>query len=122
MFHAPVVVHLFVGHYTRGFFVWFDEWELKVGDSIVQRIGDALDESSHLVVVLSPASVDSRWVREELNAMLKDQVDSAETRVLPILYRQCALPAFLRDRLYADFTGDFEAAFAAFMRKMPGRR
>ena len=106
---------------ARGFFVWFDEWVLKVGDSIIQRIQDAIDESSHLIVVLSPGSVDSKWVREELNSMLKEQVDCSETRVLPILYRQCKLPSFLRDKLYADFTGDFENAFAALMRKMPGR-
>ncbi len=36
--------------------VWVDTWELNVGDSIINRIQEAINESSALPVVLSPPS------------------------------------------------------------------
>ena len=54
--------------------VWFDEQEIKVGDSIVAKVSGGLKDSDYLVVVLSKASVASRWVQEELNAALMDQI------------------------------------------------
>ena len=34
--------------------VWLDEWEMRVGDSIVERVQQGIDESVYLAVVLSP--------------------------------------------------------------------
>ncbi len=47
--------------------VWVDRWELNVGDSIVQRVQDAITDSDALLVVLSKASVNSEWCKKELN-------------------------------------------------------
>ncbi len=87
--------------------VWFDEAEIKVGDSIVTRISEGLD-SAYLIVVLSKASVESPWVREEMNAALMDQISGKGGVVLPVLIEPCDIPPLLRSRLYADFTGDFD--------------
>jgi predicted nucleotide-binding protein len=46
--------------------VWFDQWEIKVGDSITQKINDGIHDNDYLAVVLSPDSVASHWVRKEL--------------------------------------------------------
>ena len=66
----------------------------------------------YLGVVLSPNSVDSRWVREELNQALIGQLSAKHTSVLPIMLADCQVPGFLRDRLYADFRdpGDYDNA------------
>ena len=40
----------------RGVPVWFDEWEIGVGDSIVDRISSGIDGSGWLAVILSVAS------------------------------------------------------------------
>jgi hypothetical protein len=87
--------------------VWFDEAEIKVGDSIVTRISEGLD-SAYLIVVLSKASVESPWVREEMNAALMDEISGKGGVVLPVLMEPCEIPPLLRSRLYADFTGDFD--------------
>jgi hypothetical protein len=42
--------------------VWFDEAELEPGDSIIQKIGAGIDRMDDLIVIMSPASVDSQWV------------------------------------------------------------
>jgi len=107
------------GLMARGYFVWYDEWQLRVGDSIIRKIEEGLDESAGLIVVLSPASVRSKWVREELNAILQQQIDVSQVLILPVLYRHCELPPFLRDKLYADFTGEFDRAIETLVKRLP---
>ena len=104
---------------ARGFFVWFDEWELKIGDSIVHKISDAIEKTDFLLVILSPASIKSNWVREELNSSLYKQLISNQIGVLPILYCECDVPAFLKDKLYAGFRGDFDTALFNFLDRIP---
>jgi hypothetical protein len=88
--------------------VWYDEWELKWGDSIIKKIQEGIIESSFLAIVLSPNSVTSKWVNEELNAALMIQLEKQSVFVLPIMYIDCAVPMFLRDKKYVDFRVDYE--------------
>jgi TIR domain len=41
---------------ARGMSVWFDEFELKLGDSLTRQIDDGLRNSRVGIVILSPAS------------------------------------------------------------------
>jgi hypothetical protein len=52
----------------RGVQVWYAEWEIRVGESIVQKINEGIDSSGSLLVVLSEASTRSAWVGRELRA------------------------------------------------------
>jgi len=62
-------VDLLAAHMVkRNATVWIDTWELNVGDSIIQRVQDAISESDALLVVLSNASVESEWCKKELRA------------------------------------------------------
>ncbi len=47
----------------RGLPVWFDEWELKVGDSLHGKIEAGIESSGYLVIALSNHSIKSDWVR-----------------------------------------------------------
>jgi len=44
--------------------VWLDEREIGYGDNIVVKIDDGLDADA-VLLILSPDSVDSKWVKEE---------------------------------------------------------
>ena len=68
----------------RGVPVWFDEWEIKVGASIADRIAAGIQEAGWLGVVLSAASAQSAWVRLELNAGLVRELELRAVFVLPI--------------------------------------
>lgn len=83
--------------------VWFDEWELKPGDSLHGCIGSALRTSSFVAVVLSPDSVSSQWCQSELREALAREKKTGKKVVLPLLYRRVEAPPFLEDRLYIDF-------------------
>jgi WD40 repeat protein len=85
---------------ARGVPVWIDQVENKVSDDWDRDIDRALRECSHLLIVLSPASVDSREVRGELRTAL-----DLGKPVLPVLYKPCEIPRQLRIVQFVDFTG-----------------
>lgn len=87
--------------------VWVDTWELNVGDSILNRVQGALQDSSALLVILSKASVESEWCKKELSAGLMRELDEKRVVVLPVLVGDCEIPLFLREKMYADLRTDF---------------
>jgi formylglycine-generating enzyme required for sulfatase activity len=101
---------------ASGVGVWFDQWEIKVGDSITQKINDGIHDNDYLAVVLSPDSVASPWVRKELNAAMMKELDRRSVFVLPILYRNCKRPALIADKRYADFRKSYEFGFSEVVR------
>lgn len=54
----------------RGLRVWFDEFELTVGDSLRRNIDNGLAKSRYAVVVLSPAFFAKEWTKKELDALV----------------------------------------------------
>ena len=96
--------------------VWWDEWEIKVGDSLLQKIESGITSTSYLIVVLSSTSVVSAWVQEELRAALTRQLHEKKTIALPVLLDNCETPLFLRDKRYADFREDFDSGFKNLIR------
>ena len=88
--------------------VWVDTWELSVGDSIINRVQEAIQESSALLIILSKASVQSEWCKKELSAGLMRELDEKRVVVLPVLVEDCNIPTFLREKMYADFRSDFD--------------
>jgi hypothetical protein len=91
--------------------VWIDRWELNVGDSLTQKIQRALTDSSAMLVILSRNSVGSEWCKRELSAGLIRELEERKTLVMPCVIDDCDVPLFLRDKLYADFRKDADAAF-----------
>jgi TIR domain len=83
---------------------WVDEAEILVGDSLIEKIGDAIDVVDYVAVVLSKASIGSEWVQRELRLALTNEFAKRRVVVLPILLEAVAIPPFLRDKMYADFT------------------
>lgn len=66
--------------------VWYDEYELKVGDSLRQKIDDGLARSKFGAVVLSPSFFQKNWTQYELDGLTARQM-SGERVILPIWYR-----------------------------------
>lgn len=92
--------------------VWLDRWELQVGDSIVNRIQEAIQESDALIVVISKASMQSEWCKKELSAGFLRELEEKKVLVLPVLIEECDMPVFLREKKYADFTKNFNDGLA----------
>jgi len=91
--------------------IWYDRIGIKVGESLLEKIQGAIAEADFLAVVLSKASIQSAWCREELNAAIMRQLAERRAIVLPLLIEDCNIPLVLRDKKYADFRTDFERGF-----------
>ena len=92
----------------RGYSVWFDEWEILVGHNIVDEVFGAIKQSHFMVVILSEASVKSRWVDEELTAAKTREIEGEQVVILPAKLENCEIPTALTAKRYADFTGSWD--------------
>lgn len=80
----------------------FDEWELQLGDSIVQHIERAVESSDFVLVLLSPAAVNSHWIEHEWSAAFSKELNDRAIRILPVLIADCDIPPLLASRAYLD--------------------
>ena len=103
--------------------VLYNEWEIAVGDSIVEKVFDGLKASDTLILVLSPSSVQSRCVREELNVAVMRRIPENDIRILPVMVATCEVPPSLKHLRYADFRDDPEDGLASLLDSLtPGYR
>src|SRR2546423_8507158 len=79
--------------------VWLDEREIGYGENIVGRIGEGLD-ADVVLLILSPDSVASKWVKEEWTDAYWEQTDKQRTKLAGVLYRDCQIPRLLRNKKY----------------------
>jgi hypothetical protein len=71
---------------SLGLGVWMDSRQLTDGDELESAIRTANDDSRHLVAVLSPHAVNSRWVAKEVQYALKVKKKHTDGfEVVPIL-------------------------------------
>lgn len=107
----PFVRRLAQALQAQGVECWVDEAEIRFGESLIQKISQAIEELDVVIAVISARSVDSDWVRKELSLALTKEIESRRVVVIPVLISRCDIPFFLRDKLYADFTdlGEFSA-------------
>jgi hypothetical protein len=68
------------------FRVWYDEFEMSIGDSLRQSIDRGLASSRFGIVVLSKAFFAKNWPQYELNGLLAREIDGQKV-ILPIWHR-----------------------------------
>lgn len=98
--------------------VWLDKWEMKPGDSLIDKIQNALEDSSYLLVVLSKHYIQSEWCRKEQNAGFIKEINSKKVAVIPILLEDCSIPIFLQEKVYADFRQSFDDGFIELFKSL----
>ena len=98
----------------RGVAVWADWWEMAVGDSLPRKIEESIAKSAWFGIVLSPDSIDSRWVRAELDLALTMEMEG-RLSILPILHESCEIPLSLRRKVWADFSSSYEEGLEALL-------
>ena len=99
----------------HGVDVWYDKFDIQLGDSVPGKINEGIANSKYFAIVLSPASVTSKWVTEELNAALIKQISLSGTFLLPLMFKDCNLPPLLAHRRYADFRSDYDSALSELL-------
>ena len=103
--HATEDKERFVEEFSRklrsdGIDAWLDKWEMKPGDSLVDKIfEEGIKNANAVIIVLSKISVQKPWVKEELNAAFVKRLKE-KTKLIPILIDDCEIPESLKSTLW----------------------
>lgn len=89
--------------------VWFDEWEIHIGNSISQKIERGLEDADFVAVLLGRHSVNSGWVEKEWQAKIGEEVVKKKIIILPVRSEKCRIPVLLRDKRYADLEKHYQS-------------
>lgn len=106
--HADKDVARTLANYLQGKGVdtFWDEWDIQPGDSIVEKIFEhGLKDCDIFIVLLSPTSVNSTWVRAELDAAMINRLKGV-TRVVPLVFPDVEVPATLQALLHISLKPD----------------
>jgi hypothetical protein len=68
----------------RGWMVWFDEFELKLGDRLGRSIDQGLASARFGVVILSPSFFEKEWPRLELDGLVAREMIGGQKVILPV--------------------------------------
>jgi len=83
--------------------VFFDEWDIKPSENIPTKISQALDDSRHMIIVLSPDMVNASWPNAEWTSFYMNDPGGRKGTLIPIMYKNCEIPALLRPISRLDF-------------------
>jgi hypothetical protein len=73
--------------------VWFAPEDLKIGDRFQERIEESIRLYDKVMIVLSEASVQSRWVEREINAAGEREDRENRTILFPIRIDETVMAA-----------------------------
>lgn len=71
---------------NNGFEVWYDDFVLKLGDSLRQKIDYGLSKSRFGIVIVSPSFINKKWPEYELNGMVAREMNGHKV-ILPIWHK-----------------------------------
>lgn len=100
---------------AAGHQVWFDEWQIGIGDSIVAKINKGLTGNHYLVLCYSAHGA-SDWTDREWHSTLALQLSGHPVKILPARISGGTPPAILADIKYADFVVDWNKALNDLLR------
>ena len=94
-----------------GIQVWIAPESIHPGEGWVRAIERGLAESSHVVVVLTPAALESKWVRKETDVTIA-QERKGRIQVIPLDVEPCEVPLLLGSYQMVSFRRDYEAGLS----------
>lgn len=93
---------------TPGIRYWIDRQEIRVGDSLMEKLQEGIDEADFFLLVISENSARSLWATQEFflayNSQLRDQV----RKILPVRIDNVPLPSQVLDLVVLDLFRDYD--------------
>lgn len=96
----PYATAIAEGLSERGYRVWIDEGELRIGDSLISAISAAIEQVDFLIALVSEASEGSNWCQKEVALAMTGEVNRQGITVLPCRLGDTTMPPSLADKLY----------------------
>ena len=82
--------------------VWIDKSDIVYGENWDIAVEDGLYSCNFFLIILSPVSVESKDVRDELNLAINEG-----KHVIPVIYKDCRIPLRIQRINYIDMTGEY---------------
>jgi len=86
-----------------GLHVWFDEWELRFGDSIPVKIEEGLEQSRVLVLCMSANAFGADWAQLEAGTFRFRDPLSKQRRFIPLRLDKAPIKGSLAQLLYINW-------------------
>jgi hypothetical protein len=98
---------------NAGAAVWLDQLDIQPGERWDSTVEQALAKCPRMLLVLSPNSVESTNVMDEVSFALEER-----KLLIPILYRDCKIPFRLRRVQYIDARTDYQRGLHELLRML----
>ena len=105
---------------AKGANLWLDQLDIAPGERWDKAIQEALESCETLLVILTPDSVTSQNVMDEVSFALEEK-----KQVIPVFHTNCEIPFRLKRLQYIDFSSDYAAGLtqlnqALMIKNVPG--
>jgi formylglycine-generating enzyme required for sulfatase activity len=91
--------------------VWIAPESIPPGEGWVKAIERGLRESSHVVIVLTPAALESQWVRKETDVAIAQEL-KGRIKILPLDVKACEVPLLLSSYQMVSLRRDYDTGFS----------
>lgn len=102
----------------RNIQVWLDEYEMRIGDSFIDQIRDAITASDYILILISHNSLDSKWITEEINYKIINEFKTRDITTILILLEDCSIPSPLNSFSIVDLSKNFEIGLKNLIEKL----
>jgi uncharacterized protein YegL len=85
---------------AAGYDVWYDSTSLRAGESWIETIEHEIMQRELFILIDSPAALDSRWVRDEINLAL-----NTNRRIIRLIHLPTSRSGFITTRQGLDVVG-----------------
>lgn len=82
--------------------IWFDAWNMDIGDPLSEKIEEGIDEAKNFLIILSKNSLGSRWVQYELNMALIKYLEDKDYKILVARIDDVEVPLRLKPFLRVE--------------------
>ena len=93
--------------------VWLDQMDIEPGQEWDSAIEDAVTQAPRMLLILSPPSVKSRNVRNEISFALEEK-----KTIIPVFYQDCTVPLQLHRIHRIDFRADYARGLKALLKTL----
>lgn len=100
--------------------VWLHEQRIRSVERIPEKIDQGLVESDFLLLGISENSINSPWMKNEMNVLLLDEVARRGTRLLPLKFTDCLIPELVISKPFIDFTISYKTGLQQLLQILRG--
>jgi hypothetical protein len=98
---------------AAGLNVWLDQLDIVPGQQWDRAVEEELTRSPRMLVILSPSSIESANVMDEVSFALEQR-----KTVIPVIHADCRIPYRLRRLQHVDFTKDYARGLSDLLKAL----